>query len=372
MKHLTRHSSRHYSLLFAIIALASMIGVYASFGHADTVDPTPTTVAASASDPIAPDASTTPSALNDAPSSGSSTPPTAPASTTAPSTTASDTSSDAPVPFHARTSTRATDEQAARSFASRDDHHGINVQVLRDQDLNSSDTSSPDSISEMSFKIYIANNTKKNMPLMKIRTGIKEGTLNYIRVEGATGYTFENSELVLAYVSLRPGESTIVTVTGIPLISADDISFDITPTVRDRSGTSVGTAPTVRERIAGKTFTLSNRFRTSVRRSANIDAGTNTSGITPTISTSVSSLSLFASSTGTTSADIAPTATSSLPSINASSTQDVFPPLTTLASLAAGSSTAPQAGSSTSPQSSAPTSSTTSTATTSATSTLSL
>ena len=110
----------------------------------------------------------------------------------------------------------------------------------------------PDSISEVTFDLSVSNPTDKALSLLTIPTGIKQGTLNYIRVTGATGYEWQNGELVIEYVSLPPHGSAIVTVTGLPLISTDDVVIDIAPKVKDKDGVVIAQDKPLQKIVAGK------------------------------------------------------------------------------------------------------------------------
>jgi hypothetical protein len=92
-----------------------------------------------------------------------------------------------------------------------------------------------DRISDIKLYYYVTNNSDVR-DRMTINTGIQKDVLKYLRVEGATGYRWENNELVIAYVPLAAGKSSLVTITAIPTISHEPISIETAPVLKDRSG----------------------------------------------------------------------------------------------------------------------------------------
>ncbi|QQR65360.1 hypothetical protein IPH92_02140 [Candidatus Kaiserbacteria bacterium] len=98
----------------------------------------------------------------------------------------------------------------------------------------------PNQISDIKIYFYVSNNSQR-FDRFTINTGIQKGTLNYIRIEGATGYKWENDELVIAYVPLSAGDSTVVTVTALPLISEKPLEIKVSPVVKNREGSVMNT-----------------------------------------------------------------------------------------------------------------------------------
>jgi hypothetical protein len=152
------------------------------------------------------------------------------------------------------------DSYFAKQINSQISQIGISVSSVFADDLDPTVSTSPDSIGDIQFYIRITNATANNVPLLSIPTGIREGTLNYVRVEGATGYRWINGELVLQYVSLLPDASTVVTVTGLPLISSDSVQIALSPSIRNQDGTVLAQAPASPKQIVGKLLSLNGQF----------------------------------------------------------------------------------------------------------------
>ena len=74
---------------------------------------------------------------------------------------------------------------------------------------------------------------------LTLRTGIAEGLLTYLRLEGATGYYWDNGELVIAYVSIPEGGSEIVTLTALPVISGKKTKISTAPVLLDKEGNEI-------------------------------------------------------------------------------------------------------------------------------------
>ena len=92
-----------------------------------------------------------------------------------------------------------------------------------------------DRISDIKIHFYVHNDSN-DRELVTINTGIKKGLLKYIRLEGATGYRWENDELVIAYIPLSPQGSAVVTLTAMPLISNEAVQIQTTPKVINENG----------------------------------------------------------------------------------------------------------------------------------------
>ena len=96
-----------------------------------------------------------------------------------------------------------------------------------------------DRISDIKIYFYVHNDSD-NKERLTVNTGIKKGTLKYIRLKGATGYRWEDDELVIAYVPLAAQKSTTVTLTAIPLISHKPVPIQVKPVIRNKKGNVVG------------------------------------------------------------------------------------------------------------------------------------
>ncbi len=151
-----------------------------------------------------------------------------------------------------------------RYFADRTGgQSAVSVDEIADDAATPINATSSDLISDVAFYFSVSNPTRNPLSLLTIPTGIKQGTLHYIRIEGATGYTWENGELVIAYVSLPPGGSTIVTVTGLPLISEHPITLDIAPKIRLSDGQIIAQNALTHRIIPGKRADIVRSFQMS-------------------------------------------------------------------------------------------------------------
>ncbi len=161
-----------------------------------------------------------------------------------------------------RPSTPSASERSVRQRRDRDAFFAEQIQGKRNVTIISasdsdflasmSDPASTDLISDVTFYFHVSNPTNDKLSLLTIPTGIREGTLNYIRIEGATGYKWRDGQLVIAYVSLPPGGSATVSVTGLPLISVEPVTIVISPTVRSEDGVLLAKNVSSHHIIAGK------------------------------------------------------------------------------------------------------------------------
>ena len=120
-------------------------------------------------------------------------------------------------------------------------HEGLSVESYVDtgfSDDESASTSTTADISDIKIYFYITNDSQQRS-LLTLNTGIRKESVNYLRIKGATGYRWENDELVLGDISLPPNGVSMVTITGRPLISDKKQQFDITPIFKDENGSVI-------------------------------------------------------------------------------------------------------------------------------------
>jgi|SRR3989338_2153075 len=119
---------------------------------------------------------------------------------------------------------------------------GTSVESYIDTGEESNIDASSNFISDI--RIYFLVSTEQAQNRLTLHTGIQDESVNFVRVEGATGYKWENGELVIAYISLPENGSTMVTVTVLPLISERKVKITVAPELEDKSGNVIakGTA----------------------------------------------------------------------------------------------------------------------------------
>lgn len=103
--------------------------------------------------------------------------------------------------------------------------------------IRKSDNQTPisDRISDIKIYFYIKNNSDQRERLT-VNTGIKRGTLKNIRIEEATGYRWENDELVIAYIPLEAESASVVSLTAIPTVTHKPVEISVNPTLKNRNG----------------------------------------------------------------------------------------------------------------------------------------
>ena len=152
--------------------------------------------------------------------------------------------------------------------------NGISVSTVFADEVDPSVSTSPDSIDEIEIYIQVTNTSAQNMPQLSVPTGIRKGTLTYVRVEGVTGYEWIDGELVLQYVSLAPGASVVLSVTGLPVISPDPVSISLQPAVLDQSSRLLVRGVANHREIAGKLVSLRGQTRVRDRSDEIVSAST--------------------------------------------------------------------------------------------------
>ena len=151
-----------------------------------------------------------------------------------------------------------------RYFSERvGDRTGLHVDAAFADDIDPRFALRSDSIEEIKSYIVVTNNTSQNRMLLSVATGIQEGTLVDVRVEGATGYAWLDGELVLQYVSLLPGASTLITITGLPIISRDPVILTLAPQLRDEDSILTERMNRTEKHLVGKRSDLVEQFRTT-------------------------------------------------------------------------------------------------------------
>lgn len=160
-------------------------------------------------------------------------------------------------------------EAISSAFMNDSRNQGVTVRAMRDEDLDKKFASNPDLISDVRFYINVSNNTDKNLKLLQVHTGIQKDLLKNIRVEGVTGYTWIDDELVLSYLSLYPGTSDIITITGTPTISETSSVITVNPVVKDEFNKNISSGQSVQKSISGKKFDSKNSSMTNVKVNTN-------------------------------------------------------------------------------------------------------
>lgn len=116
-----------------------------------------------------------------------------------------------------------------------------------------------DEISDINIHFYVTNPFLEDMR-MTLNTGIKKGVLTDIHINGATGYRWDDNELVIAYIPLQPQGSTLVTLTAMPIISNKKIDIEISPVLKNKFGDVISTGSVESRSILPKTKTSTARF----------------------------------------------------------------------------------------------------------------
>ncbi len=160
----------------------------------------------------------------------------------------------------------AVEKELAKEFAKSKSAIVTNIDTgFSDSGNVSNKTSSQISDIKIYFHVY---NPLRERALLTLNTGIRKGLLTYIRVEGSTGYKWEDDELVIAYIPLPAGSSGLVTLTATPLISGKSLKIQVTPVLKNEGGPiiSIGTAETAF--VRAKSPSLLKNFEMSISKHA--------------------------------------------------------------------------------------------------------
>ena len=108
--------------------------------------------------------------------------------------------------------------------------------------------------------------------LLTLNTGIHKAQLSYIRIEGATGYRWEDEELVIAYIPLTAGSSGLVTLTATPLISGEPLKIQVNPVLKNEGNATVAVGKVETAFVRAKSPNVLKNF--GINRSKHPAAGT--------------------------------------------------------------------------------------------------
>ncbi|OGG50388.1 hypothetical protein A2704_05630 [Candidatus Kaiserbacteria bacterium RIFCSPHIGHO2_01_FULL_54_36b] len=189
-----------------------------------------------------------------------------------------------------------------KSFAKEFDKSHSPVLSYIDVGFSEDESEGSDLASEEIFdiKIYFhVFNPSQQKARLTLNTGIKRGILHDIKIEGATGYRWENDELVIAYIPLLSKGSAIVSLTALPLHSTESLDVTVTPVLKDKSGSVLSSAPSEKASIKPKsTEALSKLSRGAIKKiiteekeESQTEQATSTIQITPPDTASSSSTS---------------------------------------------------------------------------------
>ncbi len=122
------------------------------------------------------------------------------------------------------------------------------------------DEDAANTISDVKIYFYVTNGSAQNNRLT-LYTGIRKGTLSYLRIEGATGYRWEDGELVVAYISLPPNGATIVTITALPFLSNEALNLNLAPVLKNKAGSVIARGAAESKTLMGKSAGLVDTLR---------------------------------------------------------------------------------------------------------------